>query len=172
MMMMMMLLQLRRIITIRSHNNAIAADVCFRNISTTAAAAAASSTVQVPNKMKTKKDMPTVKKTKKDMPTVTVTATQTTTTSRKAAAAAKKEKQDSEYELRDFSPLGVAHMILFKVRQLPMSSMSTLCQVLDGNIVAPHKYPRYTNPLRVQKSIQTYKNEMYHPTTTITYTSG
>jgi hypothetical protein len=47
---MMMLLQLCRRTTIRSHNNAIAAAVCFRNISTTTAA---SSSVQVPKKMKT-----------------------------------------------------------------------------------------------------------------------
>jgi hypothetical protein len=174
-MMMMMLLQLRRsITTIRSHNKAIAAAVCFRNISTITAAAASSS-VQVPNKMKTKTDMPTVKKTKKDTPTVavtqtTTTTTTTTTTSRKAAKK-KEEEQDSEYEFRDFSPLGVAHMILFTVRQLPTSTMSTLCQVLDGNIVAPHKYPRSTNPLRVQTAIQKFKNEMNLATTT-TYTSG
>jgi hypothetical protein len=48
--------------------------------------------------------------------------------------------------------------------------MSTLWQVLDGNIVAPHKYPRLTNPLRVQTAIQKFKNEMN--LTTTTYTSG
>jgi hypothetical protein len=154
MMMMMLMLQLlrRSITTIRSNNSTINNAVCFRNISATAAAAAAAaSSVQVPKKMKTNKDIPTV-----------------TTTSKANEAEKKQQQQDSEYELRDFSQLG-AQVVLYTVRQLQMSStISAIMKVMDGNMIEPRKYQRYTNPLRVQQAIQKYKNEM-NPTT---YTSG